>query len=330
MKNFLNLPEQRRKDIFNQVSTLSGLPANAIEKDWWVTLALKAIFALPDSEHIVFKGGTSLSKGWNLIERFSEDIDLAIDPKFLGFEGDLTRKQVHKLREESVKFIKTKFKNDLDSKLKELGITGFELKVQDNIQSDTDPVKLELHYNSVTENSDYLSAQVLIEIGARSLMEPSEKRPIQTIVSEHIKGQPFSDEPVLLPVVMPKRTFLEKAFLLHEQFQKPDGKKQAERLSRHLYDLEKLMDTQHGKDALKDKELYQHIIKHREMFNKVSGIDYANHSSDKIDFIPPAEVQADWEKDYKSMQENMIYGESLEYKKLIERLNILKSRFRII
>lgn len=134
----------------------------------------------------------------------------------------------------------------------------------------------------------------------------------------------------MLPVVLPKRTFLEKAFLLHEEFQKPTNKIRSERLSRHLYDLEKLMDTEHGKDAIKDKDLYQSIIKHREMFNKVSGIDYANHNHDKINFIPPVGVHAEWEKDYKSMQENMIYGEPLEYNKLIERLNILKSRFHIM
>jgi predicted nucleotidyltransferase component of viral defense system len=330
MKNFLELPEQRRKDIFNQVSTLSGLPAYAVEKDWWVTLVLKAIFALPISEHIVFKGGTSLSKGWNLIERFSEDIDLAIDPKYFGFEGDLSKQQVHKLREKSCAFIQSDFLTALDNKLKEIGITGYSLVSPENPPSDTDPLVLELHYESVIENSSYIPTRVLIEIGARSLMEPSEKRPIQSLVSENIKGQPYSDAPVLLPVVLPKRTFLEKAFLLHEEFQKPTEKIRSERLSRHLYDLEKLMDTQHGKDALADKELYQHIIKHRQIFNKVSAIDYANHSHDKINFIPPTEIQADWEKDYKSMQENMIYGESLAFNKLLERLKVLKERFHSV
>ncbi len=84
---WLKISTERRIEILNQASNSTGLPAIAIEKDWWVTLALKASFALGYSQHIVFKGGTSLSKGWNLIERFSEDIDLAIDRKFFGFEG---------------------------------------------------------------------------------------------------------------------------------------------------------------------------------------------------------------------------------------------------
>jgi predicted nucleotidyltransferase component of viral defense system len=76
MKNWFDLPEDTRKATFNQVSALEGLPAGAIEKDWWVTTALRIVFSLSVAEHLVFKGGTSLSKGWNLIERFSEDIDI--------------------------------------------------------------------------------------------------------------------------------------------------------------------------------------------------------------------------------------------------------------
>ena len=76
--NWLTLSKERRIEILNQATELTGLPAIAIEKDWWVSLCLNASFSLPYSKHIVFKGGTSLSKGWDLIERFSEDIDLAM------------------------------------------------------------------------------------------------------------------------------------------------------------------------------------------------------------------------------------------------------------
>ena len=84
---WLELSVERRIEILKQVSELSALPPIAIEKDWWVTFALKTSFEISCSPHLVFKGGTSLSKAWNLIERFSEDIDLAIDRKFLGFDG---------------------------------------------------------------------------------------------------------------------------------------------------------------------------------------------------------------------------------------------------
>jgi hypothetical protein len=93
MNKFLGLSDSQRKSVFESIAHKVGLPAQIIEKDFWVTAILQAVFALPVAEHLIFKGGTSLSKGWKLIERFSEDIDLAIDPVFLGApEGDLTKK----------------------------------------------------------------------------------------------------------------------------------------------------------------------------------------------------------------------------------------------
>ncbi|MFB9056870.1 nucleotidyl transferase AbiEii/AbiGii toxin family protein [Mariniflexile ostreae] len=104
MKAFIKLSKKGKQNIFNPVSEKTGLPSSAVEKDWWVTLSLNIIFSLPYSKHIVFKGGTSLSKAWNLIERFSEDIDLVIDRKYLGFEGELSKTQVKKLRKASCSF----------------------------------------------------------------------------------------------------------------------------------------------------------------------------------------------------------------------------------
>ncbi|KAA6306793.1 hypothetical protein EZS27_041545 [termite gut metagenome] len=89
MNNWIQLSEKEKVELINRVSIATGLPNAAIEKDWWVTMSLRALFSCECANHIVFKGGTSLSKGWNLIERFSEDIDIAIDRVFFGFEGEL-------------------------------------------------------------------------------------------------------------------------------------------------------------------------------------------------------------------------------------------------
>ena len=75
---FIDIPEERQREAINTIALKSGLPPSSIEKDWWVTQTLKALHSLTYSEHIAFKGGTSLSKCWNLIKRFSEDIDIAI------------------------------------------------------------------------------------------------------------------------------------------------------------------------------------------------------------------------------------------------------------
>ena len=328
MKVFIKLSKKEKLNIFNQVSEKKGLPSYAVEKDWWVTLALNVIFSLSYSKHIVFKGGTSLSKAWNLIERFSEDIDLAIDRKYLGFEGQLSKTQVKKLRKASCSFIGSEFYKDINDALIKLGVTDYELVVQETKDSDTDPLVIELRYKSLTETSDYLRPRVLIEVGARSLMEPVENKVIISMVSEVFRELPFAETEIIIPVVSPKRTFLEKIFLLHEEFQKETKFIRVERMSRHLYDLEKLMDTIYGTDALKDIELYDIILVHRMNFNTVRGIDYANHSPQLISILPPEETIKDWEKDYKTMQESMFYGTTLSFRKLMERIAELNARIK--
>lgn len=328
MKAFIKLSKKEKLNIFNQVSEKKGLPSYAVEKDWWVTLALNVIFSLSYSKHIVFKGGTSLSKAWNLIERFSEDIDLAIDRKYLGFEGQLSKTQVKKLRKASCSFIGSEFYKDINDALIKLGVTDYELVVQETKDSDTDPLVIELRYKSLTETSDYLRPRVLIEVGARSLMEPVENKVIISMVSEVFRELPFAETEIIIPVVSPKRTFLEKIFLLHEEFQKETKFIRVERMSRHLYDLEKLMDTIYGTDALKDIDLYDIILVHRMNFNTVRGIDYANHSPQLISILPPEETIKDWEKDYKTMQESMFYGTTLSFRKLMERIAELNTRIK--
>ncbi len=328
MKNFIKLNKKDKLNIFNQTSERSGLPSSAVEKDWWVTLSLNIIFSLPYANQIVFKGGTSLSKAWNLIERFSEDIDLVIDRKHLDFQGELSKTQVKKLRKASCSFIGTEFYNDINNELVKLGVSDYELVVQETKNTDTDPLIIELRYKSLTEESDYLKPRVLIEVGARSLMEPVDNKAIISMVSSQFSELPFAEQEVTIPVVSPKRTFLEKIFLLHEEFQKETKFIRVERMSRHLYDLEKLMDTTHGVEALKDTALYNTIVEHRKNFNAIRGIDYANHIPKSINIVPPEETIKHWKKDYKTMQESMFYGATISFDKLIERITELNTKIK--
>jgi hypothetical protein len=230
--NWLTLSKERRIEILNQVTELTGLPSIAIEKDWWVTLALSASFSLPYSKNIVFKGGTSLSKGWNLIERFSEDIDLAIDRKFFGFDGDISKTQIKNLRKQSCEFISTTFLADLTKILTEWkAIDECKLIAQPIKDSDKDPQVIEIHYNSVIDTSEYLPQRVLIEVSSRSLMEPIEERKINSILSDNFSQQNFVTDSFAIPTVLPQRTFLEKVFLLHEEFSQDVEKIRIDRLS---------------------------------------------------------------------------------------------------
>jgi len=129
MNKWLQLPDKARIDTITSASLTSGLPYEAVEKDWWVTMVLKALFETTCSDYLVFKGGTSLSKGWNLIERFSEDIDVAISREFLGITNISTKNQREKLRKLSSKYIQDELITELYQKMQEAGIANFTIEL---------------------------------------------------------------------------------------------------------------------------------------------------------------------------------------------------------
>ena len=328
MNSWLNIDDNRKIFIIENIAEKTGLSPDAVEKDWWVTITLKALFACECADHIVFKGGTSLSKAWNLIERFSEDVDIAIDRKFFGFDGELKKKQINNLRRASCAYISGKLKEELDNKLKVNGIDGYFLSVPETQDTTKDPQAIEVQYNSLFAPS-YIRDKVVIEIGARSLIEPSENVQIRSIIADNFSDADFADTYFSVPTVIPQRTFLEKAFLLHEEFQKPLDNIRIDRMTRHIYDLEKLMDTDFAKDALNNRDLYNAIVEHRRTLTAMKEVDYSTHSPKTINFVPPDFVMNVWREDYEKM-ENMIYGESLPFNKLIERIKELNERFRNI
>lgn len=324
--------DEKRK-IFKEIAIEFGIPDAAIEKDWWVVRTLELVFQTEIAQHTVFKGGTSLSKAWKLIDRFSEDIDLALDRKFLGFEkadAEMSGSQVRKLRKASCEYIAEKYLPQLQQSFSDAGFSDAKLQLIPIQSADQDPVKIRVNYPAVTEKSEYLPPRVLIEIGSRSEKEPFTERQFSSFVGEHFKGRNFADAEIKIPVVNPERTFLEKIFLLHEEFQQPVEKVKVDRQSRHLYDLEKLMDTEFGVKALADQNFYRHIVEHRRLITPLRGIDYANHAPDKINPVPPDEMIAAWKKDYEQMQQSMIYRESLPFDKLLGRISELKTRINKI
>lgn len=326
LQNWLQLSKQDRTDIFTEVARIKNLHISSIEKDWWVVQTLSIIFSMEYWNVLVFKGGTSLSKGWNLIHRFSEDIDLALDRTFLGFSGELTKGDIRRLRRKSFQFITDVFTDELRREFFTLGFENVTVNYREVENHDQDPLIIEINYPALTEKGSYLNPAILVEIGSRSLKEPFTQRTFGSIVSEVFVDRLFADNPITIPVVNPERTFLEKIFLLHEEFQKPQEKIRVERLSRHLYDIEKLSQTEFLDRALQDMELYHTIVKHREKFTPISGIDYANHTPDKINFIPPDTIIKKWEDDYNEMKSSMIYGQTLSFDELISRLTKLQKR----
>jgi hypothetical protein len=320
LKEWLRLSDNEKLTYFGAITEKYDLKMPAVEKDWWVTHSLAIIFSMPCAKSLIFKGGTSLSKAWNIIERFSEDIDLVLDREFLGFAGELSKKQIHKLRYASYEFLTEKFTPELQQKFNELGFIDVSVKYREVVNHDQDPLIIEIYYPKLTEKDIYLRPGVLVEIGSRSLKEPFSPCKFKTLVSENYSNKPFSDNEITIPTVNVERTFLEKVFLLHEEYQRPAEKRRVERLSRHLYDIEKISQTPYFSKALSDKELYQTIVAHRDKFSHLGGVDYAKHAPQFIKIVPPESVLSLWEKDYAEMSESMIHGEKLSFKELIDKI----------
>lgn len=322
-----------RKVILQQAAAGEHLPEYAIEKDWWVSMTLKALFQTSCKHFLEFKGGTSLSKGWHLIDRFSEDIDVALHHQFFVQQLD-NNTQLKNLRKKSRRFIVSTLAEDLDVQLKTLGLSGYEVKPEivneagNPISSDADPTVIYVNYPSVSsDSSPYVPHRVKIEISCLSMDEPFELRSISSIISSHYPADDQESE-CTIPVVLPSRTFLEKAFLLNEEFQKPEPR--SLRMTRHLYDLERLMDTEYGKMALSDKELYSKIVEHRRKFYHVGYADYDKDYPDFIEFLPPERCLKEWEADYGEMLEHFVYGEHLSFDELLKRIFELQERFRVL
>ena len=312
-----------------------GINQVAIEKDWWVTVTLKALFQTDCHEALIFKGGTSLSKGFNIIERFSEDIDLAISHSFFGIEKT-SKSQREKLRKTSRAYIHETLSLQLDTQLKEMGITGYNIEnvtqIQDKngdwkaIDSDKDPTVILLHYPSIVEETiSYIPPRVKIEISCLSMDEPTKEREIRSLIGERFKDED-TDAEYRIRTVIPTRTFLEKLFLLAEEFQKE--KPRSVRMTRHLYDLEKLMDTEYGKEALADRSLYDAIVEHRKTYYALKYVNYDLHAPITINFMLPKRVTEAWKDDYADMRNYFIYGQSLEFDALMQRIEELQKRVR--
>ena len=307
----------------------------ALEKDWWVTIALKALFQTDCHDSLIFKGGTSLSKGFNIIERFSEDIDLAISHSFFGIEKT-SKSQREKLRKKARAYIHETLSPQLDAQLKNMGISGYKIEnvtqVQNKsgewhlIDSDKDPTVILIHYPSIVGNViNYISPRVKIEISCLSMDEPTEVREIHSLIGDKFEGEDI-DANSKIRTVLPTRTFLEKVFLLAEEFQKE--KPRSVRMSRHMYDLEKLMDTEYGREALSDRSLYDSIVEHRRLYYALKYVNYDLHNPATINFMIPQQATEVWKVDYENMRRFFIYGQSLEFDVLLKRMEELQERVR--
>jgi len=329
MNKFLKMPASKRIERIATVAKNMRLPDVSVEKDWWVTAVLRAVFSLPYANHMSFKGGTSLSKCWNLISRFSEDVDIAVNREYLGFSGALSKTQISdKLRRASCSFVREKLQFDLARQLENNGIKPgfFSVKVNITPVTTTDPEIVEIEYQSLFDEVSYIKRKVILEVSGRSMSEPLQEVQLQSMIDKAFPNTPFAETPFWVQAVVPQRTFIEKICLLHEEFAKQQNLVRIERMSRHLYDLAQMTDTLIADEALANQQLYRSVVEHRRIFIGLKDFDYHRLVPKNINIVPPANVINLWKTDYETMQNTMIYGASLSFDKLMVKIKQLNEQ----
>lgn len=336
---FIDLSKEDRVDILDRVSSeLNIRQLEVIEKDWWVTAVLRAMFGLPYADHLSFKGGTSLSKCWHLIDRFSEDIDVAIDREYLGFTGTLSKTQISdKLRRTACSFVRETMQHDLAEQLYQNGISKEKFKVNVDITpiSTTDPEVININYDSVqsfsidgADGNQYVLPKVKVEVSGRSMSEPVQEIALDSMIDQVYPKAPFAEPKFMVRAVLPERTFLEKVFLLHEEFAKPKDLIRVERMSRHMYDIGQMLKTPIAECAINNADLYRQVVEHHRTFIGLRGFDYDTLYPATLNIVPPVSIAEQWKADYENMRMHMIYGESVPFDELVGNLKELNDRVK--
>jgi hypothetical protein len=328
-ESYLALSRKDRLEALSVAATASGRPIYLLEKDIWVVWALNGLFVSPPGEHIVFKGGTSLSKGYDIIKRFSEDIDLTYDVRQLIPElakGDppipATNSQADKwskaVRERLAAWIRDEV---LPVLKKHAELTGVDVTL--SAKGD----KVDADYHPLAEGTGYVAPRVMLEFGARSTGEPAEARPVSCDAAAHLPDLIF---PTATPKIMlPKRTFWEKATAIHVFCA---GGFEGDRISRHWHDLIRLDDAGYAQAAFDDKALAKEVADWKARFFRTkdrdgNSIDYPAAVAGKLQLVPDEEGMKELEADYKKMADaGILLWDAEPFAELIKRCAALQAR----
>ena len=332
-ESFLSLPEQDRRDVFAAAaSRLDTLPGYA-EKDYWVCMVLDMLYnRLPAGyPRLLFKGGTSLSKAFGLIERFSEDIDIVVFRDDLGFEGERdptlarnlsNRKRsalFHELRSACSDYIRGDLQTALTERIDEIA-EGCHVGPD---EGDVDGQTLFVEYPTMYPSSDvgYVAPRIRIEAGARSAVDPSVSCTITPYIADELPDWSFDVDDIR--VIVAERTYWEKLLILHgvhcgyrDAKRLPADK---DRISRHYYDVAMITATDRGRSALFDIDLLDAVRDHNLMAFRQAWKRFEEAVPGSVKLVPQAELRTVIERDYRAMQ-GMILGDVPDFGWVMEQL----------
>ena len=334
--SFLALPERDRRDVFTAASRRLDTAPDYVEKDFWVCLVLDLLFnALPEGHpKLLFKGGTSLSKAFGLIRRFSEDVDLVVHRGALGFTGDrdpttadgLSNKRRNALFAKLAQACSGYVRADLKTALAaSIGAMADGCNV---VPDEDDGQTLLVEYPSLYPGGGdvYVSPRVKIEAGARSALDPSTTRAVTPYVAGELQDWPFRVANVA--TLAPERTFWEKLLILHGLHcgYRDAGRLPADkdRISRHYYDAAMIASSAIGEAALSDTALLDAVRTHNLVAFRQAWKRFEEAVPGSLRLVPQGELHAAVKRDYRAMQD-MILGGAPAFEWILDRLRLAEA-----
>lgn len=330
---FFSLSTDDRREALEYARDQTGRPAHLLEKDVWVVWTLRALFESPLSSDLTFKGGTSLSKAYKIIDRFSEDIDLTYDirkliPDLMDDGGELpsSRSQASRwtqaVRHRLPDWIKTNVQPVIQASLEHDRLNAqVELGGQD---SD----KLLLRYPPLAEGTGYVAPVVTLEFGARATGEPHRIMSVTCDMDGHVPDVSF---PAASPLVMSlARTFWEKATAAHVYC--AQGRIRGERYARHWHDLAAIARSSHFDEVVADHAVATMVAQHKSIFFIEKGangtvIDYANAAQGRLRLVPEDDARKALAEDYAAMlDDSILLGDAAPFDQLMQACADIESR----
>lgn len=333
MNSIARMPGNERAQLFAETADRKGIADAIVEKDFWVCWMLQQLFSIDTLKgRLLFKGGTSLSKVFHAINRFSEDIDIAVDYAALGFVGDRDPRQENlsktkrnvilaEMMDACQRYIASEFLYALNQRCREIlgPPDAWSLGVSEN-----DPNVVRFRYPGSTAKSlTYVAPQVVLELGTHAEFVPHDRFKLRSFAAEEFPDV-VSDANVSVDVLLAKRTFWEKATILHAEHHRPSEKMLPERYSRHYYDVAMLAKSSIGAEALGDMSLLAQVVRHKEIFYPSAWAQYGLACPGSFRLVPKPERLAALQRDYRSMGV-MIFGEPPEFDDMIVVLTGLEA-----
>jgi len=332
MDDFAKGKPTERQPYFEETAARRDSTTTAVEKDFWICWTLRHLFTLGAIPELRFKGGTSLSKVFGLIDRFSEDIDISIDRAALGFSGErdlanplLSGTKRKALDEELRAAITVEVNSKILPKLHDrfqaiLGKHGWELAPS---KDENEEMTLLFHYPNAFDYTKYLRPQIKIEFG-RGDQQPSEKSSVTPFVTEMFPDI-FREKSAAIIVLDCERTFWEKVTLLHAENHRPDPAKLKTRMARHWSDVAVMSTADRFEDDKLSPDLLAQVIRFKKIYFAANWAHYDTAVPGTLRIVPNESLQAILRKDYQQMEE-MFPRKPLTFDEILTRLKALQQR----